>query len=96
MLGFPQKSELRKPLYKKAIFEKLKLNTAQQDEGHDQTGDQVGGNGCDGQRDKADQALAKSALGIADDVRQHNEGAEDQNAVAEGIADRHHRKHLLS
>ena len=31
MLGFPQKSELRKPLYKKAIFEKLKLNTAQQE-----------------------------------------------------------------
>ena len=31
MLGFPQKSELRKPLYKKAIFEKLQLNTAQQE-----------------------------------------------------------------
>ena len=31
MLGFPKKSELRKPLHKKAIFERLKLNTAQQD-----------------------------------------------------------------
>lgn len=31
MLGFPQKTELRKPLHKKVIFEKLQLNTSQQD-----------------------------------------------------------------
>lgn len=31
MLGFPKKSELRKPLHKKVIFERLKLNTAQQE-----------------------------------------------------------------
>lgn len=31
MLGFPQKTELRKPLHKKAIFDRLKLNKAQQD-----------------------------------------------------------------
>lgn len=31
MLGFPQKTELRKPLHKKSIFEKLQLNTSQQD-----------------------------------------------------------------
>ena len=31
MLGFPTKSELRKPLHKKAIFERLQLNTAQQE-----------------------------------------------------------------
>ena len=31
MLGFPQKTEIRKPLHKKAIFERLKLNTAQQE-----------------------------------------------------------------
>lgn len=31
MLGFPQKTELRKPLHKKVIFDRLKLNKAQQD-----------------------------------------------------------------
>ena len=31
MLGFPQKTEIRKSLYKKAIFERLKLNPTQQE-----------------------------------------------------------------
>ena len=31
MLGFPQKTELKKPLHKKVIFDRLKLNKAQQD-----------------------------------------------------------------
>lgn len=31
MLGFPQKTEIRKPLHKKVIFDRLKLNRAQQE-----------------------------------------------------------------
>ena len=31
MLGFPKRTELRKPLHKKVIFDRLKLNTAQQE-----------------------------------------------------------------
>ena len=31
MLGFPKKSEIRKPLHKKAIFERLNLNKVQQE-----------------------------------------------------------------
>ena len=31
MLGFPKKSEIRKPLHKKAIFDRLQLNTTQQE-----------------------------------------------------------------
>ena len=31
MLGFPKKSEIRKPLHKKAFFDRLQLNTAQQE-----------------------------------------------------------------
>lgn len=31
MLGFPQKTEIRKPLHKKVIFDRLKLNRTQQE-----------------------------------------------------------------